>query len=238
MGGAIIRPLPGASHGGLPVKGVPAWRGVPSAEVRGFAMATEADALTGRSLALRPLEVDDFDEWTALRKRNRGPLASIEADWPDEFVDPADSQETFAAFVEFADAERGADREYGVGIWHEGELIGEAGLYGIVRASLQSTQLRMWIDADHVGHGHAGEAFFLLCRLAFRNLGLHRVEAAVLPENEAVKRALEKFGVRSEGLASGYLRVAGEWRDHERYGITAEEFDQREDELTRQHALG
>ena len=48
----------------------------------------------------------------------------------------------------------------------------------------------------------------------FRELGLHRVEAACLPSNEASQRLLRRVGFREEGLARAYLRIAGEWRDH------------------------
>jgi ribosomal-protein-alanine N-acetyltransferase len=39
------------------------------------------------------------------------------------------------------------------------------------------------------------------------------------------------LGVRHEGLAEGYLRIAGVWEDHMRFGITAEEWEERRDEL-------
>ena len=49
---------------------------------------------------------------------------------------------------------------------------------------------------------------------AFRHLGLHRVEASCLPHNQASIRLLQKCGFEREGLARGYLKIAGEWRDH------------------------
>jgi ribosomal-protein-alanine N-acetyltransferase len=42
-----------------------------------------------------------------------------------------------------------------------------------------------------------------------------------------VKGALRKAGIRSEGVAQRLREVNGEWRDHERYAITLEEWEER-----------
>jgi ribosomal-protein-alanine N-acetyltransferase len=49
------------------------------------------------------------------------------------------------------------------------------------------------------------------------------VQAAVMPHNERSARVLRKNGLRLEGHAPRYLRLAGGWRDHDLYAITAEE---------------
>jgi ribosomal-protein-alanine N-acetyltransferase len=57
-------------------------------------------------------------------------------------------------------------------------------------------------------------AVCLMLDFAFRHLGLHRVEAACLPHNQASMRLLLRCGFAREGLARGYLKIAGEWQDH------------------------
>jgi ribosomal-protein-alanine N-acetyltransferase len=54
-------------------------------------------------------------------------------------------------------------------------------------------------------------------------LGLHRVQAGVMPQNGRSIRVLEKNGFRREGLAERYLRIAGRWEDHLLFALTAEE---------------
>jgi ribosomal-protein-alanine N-acetyltransferase len=69
------------------------------------------------------------------------------------------------------------------------------------------------------------EGLALVLRHAFGTIGLHRVEANVQPENERSIALLERLGFRREGYSPKYLRIGGEWRDHVRYAILAEEFE-------------
>jgi ribosomal-protein-alanine N-acetyltransferase len=54
---------------------------------------------------------------------------------------------------------------------------------------------------------------------AFTRLGLHRIEAACVPENEASHRLLLKAGFEAEGRARAYLKIDGRWRDHLLFGM-------------------
>jgi ribosomal-protein-alanine N-acetyltransferase len=42
---------------------------------------------------------------------------------------------------------------------------------------------------------------------------------------------VEKLGLRVEGVALGFLEINGEWEDHIRYAMTAEEWADRRTEL-------
>ena len=69
------------------------------------------------------------------------------------------------------------------------------------------------------------------CRYAFEELGLHRLQIAIIPRNRASRRVVEKLAIREEGIALRYLEINGVWEDHVRYAITSEEWDTRRDEL-------
>ena len=56
---------------------------------------------------------------------------------------------------------------------------------------------------------------------AFRGLGLHRLEAACVLDNEASRRVLLKTGFEHEGTARAYLKINGAWRDHVLFGLTS-----------------
>jgi ribosomal-protein-alanine N-acetyltransferase len=201
----------------------------------GFAASAPALLeLTGRALRIRPLLSGDFEQWRDAQSRNRARLEPVDpAAWTDA-TGTIDSQETFDELVGYLEALRERDEGYAFAVFAGDELVGEVDLGGIVRESIQTALLGLWLDEDHVGKGYAEEAFFLMCRYGFEELGLHRIEALALPENEPVKGALRKAGVRSEGVAQRLREVNGEWRDHERYAITLEEWEARRDEVLRE----
>jgi len=103
-------------------------------------------------------------------------------------------------------------------------IIGRIALTSVTRGPFQSAQLGYWIDAAHVGRGLMSEAVGLMLGFAFEWLGLHRVQAAVMPANDASRRILSKRQFREEGYAERYLRIAGRWEDHLLYGLTLEEW--------------
>jgi ribosomal-protein-alanine N-acetyltransferase len=95
-----------------------------------------------------------------------------------------------------------------------GGVVARIGLRGIVRGAMQTARLGYIVDVRHTRKGFATESVKAVLEFAFDRLGLHRVEAAVMPENEPSLRVLEKLGFVREGYARGYLLIAGEWRDH------------------------
>ena len=54
-------------------------------------------------------------------------------------------------------------------------------------------------------------------------MGLHRLQASIIPRNHGSRRVLEKCHFRPEGQAERYLRINDVWEDHDLYAITADE---------------
>lgn len=102
-------------------------------------------------------------------------------------------------------------------------IVGRMSLGGIMRGVFQNAYLGYWIDAQHQGHGLMTEAVQAGVEFAFREGGLHRVQAAVMPRNVASVRVLEKVGFRREGYAERYLCIAGVWEDHLIFARTSDE---------------
>jgi len=109
----------------------------------------------------------------------------------------------------------------------DGSLVGLFNLNDIVRGMFEGG-VASWVVVRRLeGLGHASEGVRALLDIAFAaapsGLGLHRVQAGILPENTRSLALAERMGMRREGLALRYLRIAGEWRDHALYAKLVEE---------------
>lgn len=111
-------------------------------------------------------------------------------------------------------------RQYAAGthvphvIVDDGRIVGRAALSSVVRGFFQSASLSYWVAAADTGRGVAGAAARAMVRLAFDELGLHRVQAETLVDNVASQRVLARAGFVRIGLAPAYLKIAGRWQDH------------------------
>jgi ribosomal-protein-alanine N-acetyltransferase len=104
------------------------------------------------------------------------------------------------------------------------ELAGVFNINEIVRGSFRSGYLGYFAFAPHHGRGYMTAGIQGVVSRAFRQLGLHRLEANIQPENDRSRRLVQRLGFRLEGFSPRYLKIAGKWRDHERWAITAEEW--------------
>ena len=95
--------------------------------------------------------------------------------------------------------------------------IGDISMSHIIRGIMHSCFLGYKIDCEHAGKGYMTEALERVVGFAFDNLGLHRVEANIMPTNLASQRVVEKLGFVREGYSRQYLRINGSWADHLRY---------------------
>ena len=93
----------------------------------------------------------------------------------------------------------------------------------IVRGAFQSAYLGYYAHQAHAGRGYMREAMGQTVEHAFGPLALHRIEANIQPANEASVALALSAGFRLEGFSPRYLLIGGQWRDHERYAITADD---------------
>jgi ribosomal-protein-alanine N-acetyltransferase len=187
--------------------------------------------LRGRRVMLRPLSAADFEGWREVRQRNRGWLLKWEPKPPPGAPDDTESRPAFVARCGAREREWQMGSGYGFGIFVSGNFAGELNLSGVQRGPFQNAYVGYWIDEAHAGNGYVPEALVVAARFAFEELGLHRLQVAIIPRNRASRRVAEKLNLREEGIAHRYLAINGVWEDHIRYALTSEDWATRRDEL-------
>jgi ribosomal-protein-alanine N-acetyltransferase len=105
----------------------------------------------------------------------------------------------------------------------DGRLTGVVSLGDIIRGSFQCAYLGYYAMAGMAGGGRMTEAVRQVVAHAFGPLGLHRLEANIQPNNAPSLALIARLGFRREGFSPRYLRIAGVWRDHERWARLADD---------------
>jgi ribosomal-protein-alanine N-acetyltransferase len=104
------------------------------------------------------------------------------------------------------------------------ELVGFVEISSIVRGFFDSAFLGYYAFKPHAGKGLMREGLAKVIDRAFGPLALHRLEANIQPANERSINLVKSLGFRLEGFSPRYLRVAGVWRDHERWALLSDEW--------------
>ena len=81
------------------------------------------------------------------------------------------------------------------------------------------------VHPAHAGRGLATDAVRTALRFGVAEMGLHRVEADVDPDNAASLRLLERLGFRREGLLRDRWFTFGTWKDTVLLGLLAADLD-------------
>ena len=104
-----------------------------------------------------------------------------------------------------------------------GETVGDVMVQWVSRAHAQG-EIGFVFHPDHQGRGYATEAVSPLLRIAFDELGLHRVIGRLEARNAASARVLEKIGMRREAHLVENEWVKGEWQSELVYAILDREW--------------
>jgi ribosomal-protein-alanine N-acetyltransferase len=134
---------------------------------------------------------------------------------------PPNTRKKFEAHVKRMNSD--SHRGFLVVLRRSDEIVGVINLGNIVRGLLQGAYVGYYAFAPHAGKGLMHEGMQLVLKHAFRKLKLHRLEANIQPGNHASIRLARSCGFVREGLSRRYLKVAGKWKDHQRWAILAED---------------
>lgn len=176
-------------------------------------------------LVLRPIKLRDKAEWTRVRARNAAWLQPWEASNPSShgelptyggMVRVLNRQAREASALPFIVTERTPAQS-------KPAIVGQLTVSSIMWGSAMSATLGYWVDQSRAGRGITPTAVAMATDHCFQQLGLHRMEINIRPENAASLRVVEKLGFRDEGLRPRYLHINGAWADHRSFALTSEE---------------
>ncbi|MCG8423248.1 MAG: GNAT family N-acetyltransferase [Proteobacteria bacterium] len=190
-------------------------------------MSSSAKSLIrGSRVFLRHPTQVDVDEFIALRQASR----DVHQPWepiPEDGSDPV-SRPVFRRFLITANTP--SSQKHLICRATDGAIVGYVGLSQIVMGPFCSSYMGYWVGKPYLRQGYATEGISLCVERAFTQLCLHRIEANIIPQNTASLATARKCGFHREGYSPRYLKIAGQWRDHERWAITVEDWQtQRSD---------
>ena len=197
---------------------------------RRFAWPTTltAPAVIAHGLARRPAVVRlralrraDQQAWYALRLADDARLSPWEATLP---AGSPEALRSFPAYVRDQNrmARRGRAMPFAVEV--DGVLAGQVTAAPIHWGALTSASVGYRIGGSWEGQGiMALSVAMVLDHLLGPEVGLHRVEINVRPENERSLALCRRLGLREEGLRRGLMNIDGAWADHLSFAVVAEE---------------
>lgn len=133
-------------------------------------------------LGFRAVEPSLSAPAAAFYRRNRAAFAPFDPVPEEEFFTEPGQRARLELERSWAECDR-AYRFLLVQPRHPGKVVGMLGFNEIVRGAFQSCFLSYKIDRTLWNRGYGSEAIRYATAWAFRNLGLHRVEANIMPRN-------------------------------------------------------
>lgn len=103
-------------------------------------------------------------------------------------------------------------------------IVGVFNISEIVRGLFQNAYLGFYAVADFSGKGYMSAGLKLVLAKVFNEIKLHRIEANIQPDNIQSIQLIKKNGFRCEGFSPRYLKINNEWRGHEHWAMTFEDF--------------
>jgi ribosomal-protein-alanine N-acetyltransferase len=174
--------------------------------------------LSDGPIVIRPIRVRDARALERELMENRGWLRKWEATNPHGPM-------SFDTRASIRSLQSNARAGYGLPflIEYDGELAGQLNVSSISYGSVSSASIGYWVSERFAGKNITPTAVALASDYAFFQLGLHRIEICIRPENAPSLRVVEKLGYRYEGLRRRFIHINGDWRDHFCFALVAEE---------------
>ncbi len=178
----------------------------------------------GVPITLRTMSLEDAAVWNDLYAKN--------SDWLKPWASGDPMHGPSFTFNQWVQRQR-RDEQQGTGviflIEYQMRVVGKISLGAIAYGSMRTGVVGYWVAQEVAGRGIAPMALAMLADWAIADPTgpkLHRLEIAILPNNERSLAVVRKVGARHEGSRPGYIYVDGQWRTHETFSLLAEDMGQ------------
>ncbi len=174
--------------------------------------------LAANGVVLRPIKRSDKSSWNEIKQRNNQWLSPWDATNPDGITTPPNFNDVLRQAKK--SAKNGNAFMFAIEI--DDHLVGQITLGNVIWGSLREAYIGYWIDESYANRGIVTTSVALLTQFSLQELGLHRIEVSIRPENAASLRVVEKIGFINEGMRPRFLHIDGDWRDHFIFVLTSE----------------
>ena len=173
--------------------------------------------IRGQRVYLRYPAMHDYPAWAELRALSRQHLTPWEPQWSRDEL----TRSSFRRRLRLSQRDVRDDLGYAYLIFAETplRLVGGLNISNVRRGIAQTASMGYWIGAPYTRRGLMTDAVRAVTLYAFTSLRLNRLEAACLPSNAASMRVLQKAGFQLEGRARRYLKIDGQWQDHNLFAM-------------------
>jgi ribosomal-protein-alanine N-acetyltransferase len=172
--------------------------------------------ITTKRMELKILKARDAQIVLEFILRNKIPHEQFEVLKPDSYYTLKTIKQILE--IEFNDIEKGSMlRLYMFEKNNPDKVIGMLNFSQIIRGGFNSCYLGYRVDKDYEGKGYMKEAIQDAVAYVFKSLMLHRIEANIMPWNIRSINLIKSLGFEFEGLSKKYLKINGNWEDHEHY---------------------
>lgn len=137
------------------------------------------------------------------------------------WIFPPVDKDSFAAYIQ---KYQQAQHKSLLALNEQGQLVGVCNLNYILHSAYQSAWLSFYSVAQFAGRGLMSQALQKVLQYVFTDMQLHRLEVNIQPDNERSINLVRRNGFRKEGFSPRFMQINGQWCDHERWAMTAEDW--------------
>ncbi len=108
-------------------------------------------------------------------------------------------------------------------IWFRDRLVGNAG-FNCINHDLQQVEIGYWLSKEEQGQGIMTRVVDKLCEIAFRQMGMQKVQLRAAVKNYPSRAVAERLGMTLEGIITRSEKIQGRILDHAVYALSVKDF--------------